>query len=218
MTYKQGRTYQNIQLMDFEEAGKYGIPKIEPFAGDLSDIEDCEWIGFNYALGEKHPENKGVHFYLDDYQFERLWRNPERYIDLLRRFKYVLAPDFSLFSDFPVALNIYNHYRKQWLTAYYQQNGVNIIPTICWSNEDSFDWCFDGVPTGSVVTVASIGVCKSEKTKQAFAKGYEEMKRRINPSTILFFGNPVVEEQSFVSNVIYIETDQQKRLRKLKMQ
>lgn len=33
-------------------------------------------IGFNELLTCKHPENAGVHFFLDDYQFERFWRMP----------------------------------------------------------------------------------------------------------------------------------------------
>lgn len=32
-------------------------------------------IGFNELLTCKHPENAGVHFFLDDYQFERFWRS-----------------------------------------------------------------------------------------------------------------------------------------------
>lgn len=37
-------------------------------------------IGFNELLTCKHPENAGVHFFLDDYQFERFWRQPQRYL------------------------------------------------------------------------------------------------------------------------------------------
>lgn len=44
-------------------------------------------IGFNELLTCKHPENTGVHFFLDDYQFERFWRQPERYVAALARFQ-----------------------------------------------------------------------------------------------------------------------------------
>lgn len=81
----------------------------------------------------------GIHFFLDDYQFMRLWNNPERYIDLLKKFNCVLSPDFSLYADYPTALQIYNHYRKHWLAACWQMYGIEVIPTICWSNEKSFE-------------------------------------------------------------------------------
>ena len=40
-------------------------------------------IGFNELLTCKHPESAGVHFFLDDYQFERFWRQPQRYLAAL---------------------------------------------------------------------------------------------------------------------------------------
>ena len=36
-------------------------------------------IGFNYAKTSK-DKNVGVHFFIDDYQFERVWNAPEKYI------------------------------------------------------------------------------------------------------------------------------------------
>lgn len=89
-----------------------------------------------------------MHFFLDDCQFNRCWNNPDRYVEILKRFKCVLSSDFSLFTDFPKALQIYNHYRKHWLGAYWQMHGIEVIPTLCWSDEESFAWCFDGEPVG----------------------------------------------------------------------
>ena len=61
-------------------------------------------IGFNELLTCRHPENAGVHFFLDDYQFERFWRQPQRYLDALSRFPLVLGPTFSLYTDFPAPI------------------------------------------------------------------------------------------------------------------
>lgn len=40
----------------------------------------------------------GIHFFLDDYQFMRLWNNPERYVDLLKNLivYYRLISAFTL--------------------------------------------------------------------------------------------------------------------------
>ena len=82
----------------FAGVGEYGIPTIQP---ELVDTEN--WIGFNYARSCEDPENHGVHFFVDDYQFVRLWNNPDAYLGRLRRFDAVCTPDFSLFTDFPKA-------------------------------------------------------------------------------------------------------------------
>lgn len=69
-----------------------------------------------------------MHFFLDDYQFERFWRQPQRYLDALAKCPLVLGPDFSLYTDFPAPIQHWNHYRNQLLTAWLQHNGVCAIP------------------------------------------------------------------------------------------
>ena len=53
--------------------------------------------------------------------------------------------------------------------------------------EDTWDWCFDGYPTNSIVAVSNLGTQKSQLERNYFDNGYFEMLRRLNPSKILFF-------------------------------
>lgn len=182
--YRNRRNYENLERQIFGGVGEYGIPQIEPVTYEGG----CDWIGFNYAKTCKEPEKKGVHFFLDDYQFNRLWTDVDRYIPMLQKFRYVMSPDFSTYTDFPKAIQIYNHYRKHWVGAYLQEAGIQVIPTISWSTPDSFEWCFDGEPQGGVVAVSSLGVMNSKEKKELFLIGYEEMVRRICPDTIIFYG------------------------------
>lgn len=184
MQYRQGCNYENLNKAIFDGTGIYGIPRLFP--------EHCNtnnFIGFNFAKTCKQPYDKGIHFFVDDYQFTRLWNNPDAYLELLKRFKCVCSPDFSTYTDFPKAIQIYNHYRKHWLGAYWQSNGITVIPTIGWSDKASFDWCFDGEPIGGVVAVSSVGTQKSKETKAAFMSGYNEMLSRLQPEIICFYGN-----------------------------
>ena len=160
------------------------IPIIEA----TNNVPDCKCIGFNYAMSYKEPENAGVHFFLDDYQFERLWNKPDKYVPILQRFRYLCAPDFSTYSDMPKVLQIYNHYRKHWLAAYWHKLGMTVIPTISWSTPDSFDWCFDGEPEGGVVAIGTAGTQRSKASRTAFLEGYNVMIERLHPCEILLFG------------------------------
>lgn len=175
--------FENLDRMCVMWENRYNIPEIEP-----QQYDRCEWIPFNFAKTEKHPEGKGLHFFLDDYQFCRLWNRPDDYISLLKRFAYVLSPDFSMYTDTPMALQIYNHYRKHWLAAYWQMYGIRVIPTICWSTPDSYDWCFDGEPRGFVVAVSTVGCLKNKQATALFIQGYDEMLRRLDPSQVIFYG------------------------------
>ena len=195
--YRTQRNYENVQRMLFNGIGEYDIPQIESI-----QFNNAEFIGFNYARNAKEPENKAVHFFLDDYQFTRVWTEPDRYIPMLQRFKYVLTPDFSLYTDFPKPLQIYNHYRKHWIGAYWQRLGINVIPTVCWSDQKSFEWCFDGEPTQSVVAVSSVGTQNNKEKKKCFLDGYHEMVERLQPTQIIFYGRVPDECKE---NIIHIK-------------
>ena len=179
--------YLNLQDRLYEGVGQFDIPEIVP----VKNVDIREWIGFNYAktFSNRKKAHTGINFFLDDYQFERLWYAPNKYLNLLGKYGALASPDFSLYSDFPKAVQIFNHYRKHWLAAYWQEHGMTVIPTIAWSDEESFEWCFDGEPKGGVVCVSNCGCMKSEDTKKAFLVGYNEMLRRLEPSEVLFFAH-----------------------------
>nr|WP_288684338.1 DUF4417 domain-containing protein [uncultured Anaerobutyricum sp.] len=202
MNYRNTRNYENLNKRIFKGVGPYEIPQIE-----VTHFESCEFVGFNYAAQAKKREKKGIHFFLDDYQFERLWKTPDRYLSMLYDFKYVMTPDFSTYTDFPKIIQIYNHYRKHWIGAYLQENGIDVIPTISWSIPDSYEWCFDGEPEGGTVAVSSVGTQKNKKTKELFILGYKEMVRRLQPETIIFYGD-VPEECT--ENIVKIKAFQEK--------
>lgn len=176
--------FENLDKFIFSGAGKYDIPAIEP----VTEYPKGEFIPMNYAKTAKAPESKIIHCFVDDYQFARYWNKPDKYIPRLSDFKAVCAPDFSTYTDMPLAMQIYNHYRKHWLAAYWQLHGITVYPTISWSTPESYEWCFDGEPAGGIVAVSSVGTQKSKENKRLFLKGYEEMTKRLDPAWVIFYG------------------------------
>lgn len=200
--YKTQRNYENLNKAIFDGTGEYDIPALLPASYKVDN-----WIGFNYARGCEEPEIHGVHFFLDDYQFNRVWAQPDTYLNMLRKFQAVLTPDFSTFTDFPKAIQIYNHYRKHWLGAYWQTNGIRVIPTISWSDHSSYEWCFDGEPVGGTVAVSSVGTQSGKESGRLFLDGYREMMDRLNPSEIIMYGDI---PDGCEGNIIQVRSFQQK--------
>lgn len=190
--------FENLDKFIFPGVGKYGIPQIEP----VKAYPQGEFIPVNYHYTAKDTKSKIVHFFVDDYQFIRYWNTPDKYIPKLLQFAAVCAPDFSTYTDMPLAMQIYNHYRKHWLAAYWQLHGMTVYPTISWSDEQSYDWCFDGEPVGGVVAVSSVGTQQNKESKRLFLRGYEEMMKRLLPEWVIFYGK-VPEECDW--NVIRVK-------------
>ena len=179
------RNGHNLELGHFQLDGPFGIPKLVP--AHLNDR--ISWIPFNCVMSDQHRESHGVHFFIDDYLFQRAWNDPCRYAHLLSGYQAVMTPDFSMFTDYPVAVQLYNHWRKHQLGAYWQNLGLTVIPSICWSDHDSYAWCFDGEPVGGTVAVSSVGTQKNPLARALFMDGYAEMLRRLEPEKIIFFGD-----------------------------
>lgn len=183
----------NLDIANYEGVGNYNIPQLLP----ETNYDASMWMGFNYCLSNRKTIEKkaktGVHFFLADGQFERCWKDPNRYGEMLRQYNCVLSPDFSLYTSFPKAAQIWNHYRKHWIGRYWQDMGLTVIPTISWSDESSFEWCFDGEPKHSIVAVSNIGCVRSPKNHEAFMKGYKEMLKRLEPSLVLFYAHKIYD-------------------------
>lgn len=190
--------FENLDKFSFFGEGKYDIPKISP----ETEYPQGTFIPMNYAATEKAPGDNNLHCFVDDYQFARYWNQPNKYLPTIQKFRSICSPDFSTYTDMPMAMQIYNHYRKHWLAAYWQLHGITVYPTISWSTPESYEWCFDGEPVGGIVAVSSVGTQQQKESKRLFLQGYEEMMKRLSPKWVIFYGN-VPEECDW--NVIRIE-------------
>ena len=79
-----------------------------------------------------------------------------------------------------------------------------IVPTVLWGEEDTWDWCFDGLPKNSIVAVSTVGAFKKTGEKSYFLGGYNAMIETLNPSKILVFTRNFPE---LPGNVQYIRWD-----------
>ena len=206
MPYKYERFWNNLEKGIFAGDGMYGFPILRS-----EEWKPVKFIGFNYANQCRDYSGKGVHFFLDDYQFERIWTKFERNINMLSKFDAVLTPDWSMYTDWPVVVQMWNHYRKHYVGAYLQSIDVVVYPTICWSDKDSLKWCFDGEPIGGCVAVSSVGTQMRIDEKAGFMYGYDAMLERLMPKTILFNGKVPNECRG---NIVRID-EFQKKLRRI---
>lgn len=142
----------NLQMYDEKRVdGFYQMPIIK-----CDNVIPDDLIGFNYMLTSDNKET-GIHRYVDDYQFERVWNDPEKYLEDLRQYQCILSPDFSLYMNMPMAMKIWNVYRSRMIGQYWQDNGIKVVPTISWAEPETHEFCFDGIPEGSIVSVSTVG-------------------------------------------------------------
>lgn len=181
----------NLAYAQFDGVGEYDIPEMLPV--HIDNLADIPLQGFNYALKEQHPENIGVHFFLHDYQFERVWRYPDRYIEVLKKFAYVLSPQFSTYEDMPKITKIFNVYRNRWCGRYWQEHGIKVIPTFAYGGDENFEWCLDGLPKHSTIAISTMGDGRWGKFKGIY-NVWDKIQEELEPETILLYGKDLSKD------------------------
>lgn len=184
----------------FTTVGRFEIPLVEK---QIINLDDVALIAYSNTKNNDSEENrkKGVHFFIDDYKFESVYKNPEYSLGRLSQYSFLLTPDYSTYSDMNYWKQLESVSHSRWVGAYWQEQGQNVIPTISWSTPKSFDFCFEGVERNAIVAIGMIG-CK--RSKQEFLLGYSEMLKRIEPSHIICFGTPFKEMEGNLIVVDYL--------------
>lgn len=193
----------------FPSNNDLGIPDLQPFTGEVPDF----FIPWNDRVrSDRKLSRSARHFFLDDYRFESLWNMPGRYNQRIRECGAVLSPDFSLWVDQPKATQIWNTFRNRWLGVLWQREGVPVIPTVTWAEPASYEFCFQGLPKGSIVAVSTVGCIRSKDARDLFVAGYKEMLNVLEPKRVLIYGKPI-EEVSGLATAYHFPTRWEKRSR-----
>lgn len=173
----------------YPSSNKYGIPDLEPpTIEELPEPPIC-LIPYNIRVrSDLGYADAALHFFIDDYRFELAWSHPEQAFQRVSKSWLALTPDFSLYTDYPTVAQIWNTYRNRWCGAFWQSRGITVVPSVSWSDESSFDFCFDGIHKNSPVAISTQGIKWDEQTINYFETGYNEMISRISPRFVICYG------------------------------
>lgn len=188
---ERDRTYDIYRLYEYDgerTAGYYQFPTLKACHYVPEDL-----IGFNYVKSWKGKrEGLGVHFYIDDYQFERIWTHPYENIERLKGFGCVLTPDFSTYWDMPMAMKIWNIYRMRLIGQMMQDAGLRVIPIIRGLGDKTLDWCFEGIEPGGVLSYSTIGLPKINAAfKDICRREVTGAIERLKPECIILYGKDI---------------------------
>jgi hypothetical protein len=120
----------------------YGVPLL-----DITMQANCleaPFAGWG-TVPRKDKMTGTYHFYVEDYRFENIWKNP---LDIVNSSCHsIVEPNFSVFDDMPKAVALWQMYRKRWLSRWFQSAGITIFVDLNISERHT-DLRLLGVPGG----------------------------------------------------------------------
>ena len=194
---KKQELVRNEFLYHNMSAGKYEFPIIKKQNIDVNKIKFLSFV--DAKKDDNENKDKTIHFFTYEWKFEKVYQNADEELEKLKQYYAVLSPDFSIFTNMPLALQIESIFKNRWCGAYWQSKGLKVIPTVSWGDERSFHFCFDGIEEGSIVAVSTY---YRENCEEEFMLGYNEMLKRIKPSMVLCYDEPFKEMQGNIKEFL----------------
>ncbi len=169
--------------------------------------ESLDFDLFSYKDRNKHREGKwAVHFFQNDYTFiKAVTDRLEETTSTLANCDVLFAPDFSLYVNTPVFINMQNVFRSRFAAAYWQSIGFNVIQTASWGNANSFSYCFEGLAEHSVTAVCGIGHDHCTQAKHLWQYAVRRLIKEKSPTKLIVYGGKQDEMSDIGIPVIYYE-------------
>jgi hypothetical protein len=201
----------------FNSSCLYGIPPLKEdmiLDSEIDDIcakasqftqEDKIYLVLYNQFAVNHKYNNAVvGFFLHDHIFESVFNDPISCVRKLTNanIKGILAPNFSIWSDEPIALQIFNWYKTQWTSRFFQENGIKVMPTLNWGDERTYDFCFSGIPSNLNTVICQCRNLNNEIARKRFIKGLIEAKERLNFNLIYIYGGNIESTNKFLKENI----------------
>ena len=157
------------------------------------EFVERDWCNLN-AIGLQNLSSKADYkdfillMFNYDYRLNTLWNNPLKKVGLFQNFYAIGTPDYSIYPQMNINDIRHNVYMSRWLGKTWQNYGCKVYPTIGWALPDTYDIVFGGVEKGSIVILSTLGCQNNE---EVFLSGFFEMKRRLEPSLIIVYGDMI---------------------------
>ncbi len=181
-------SYTDIFKAKYLTEAQFSIPYNFPLFKKTDTIPQ-KLIPFDKISNAREEDHDAfVHFFLPDVSFERIWKNPEKYIRQLKKFAGCILPDFSLCYDFPYPLQLFNCYRNRVLGFILSSNLIPVIMNVSFADCRTYDFCCNGIEPGGLIAIGSLGTMRNPENRAIFIAGLEYIIRRLKPCTLLIYG------------------------------
>lgn len=189
----------NAFMVDGADFGRYDIPFCPTTATKLPKRqvtwEEAKQIHKKNIFNKEtdYFEDAFVNWNIDDYKFDGcrgIWHDHGFVLEVLRHFSGAITPDFSTNQDFPEALKIYATYRMRAYGYWLGHNGIEVINNVRWGSEETFKYCFEGIPINSIVAIGTVGGGPRKLVdRDRFETGLYKMVEVLQPHTVIVYGS-----------------------------
>jgi hypothetical protein len=141
------------------------------------------------------------HFYVDDYRFEAIWKNPSNILQ--SDCTTIFEPNLSLFDTTPISYGLFLIYKKRWISRFFQEEGIKVYADLNVAKKFQ-EYNIMGIPDGynAFCTRGYSGRLSYLIEELEIAKKISGLKE---PNFVIYGGGKEIKEFAAQNNLTYIQ-------------
>lgn len=140
-------------------------------------------------------------FYVDDYRFEAIWKDPSKVV--MSGCNAIVEPNLSLYDTTPIAYGLQQIYKKRWIASYFQECGIDVYVDLNVASKFR-EYNRMGIPKGYNAFATRGYGDRIEYLKQEIDIAREISGKEI-PNMIVYGGGAKIKEICAEYQIIYVE-------------
>lgn len=127
-------------------------------------------------------------FFSPDKTFERVRRNPRKYLHFFKRTAGIIGFDFSIHDDMPMIKQKTQINENLSLTFFYGNQGIPVIPNVRCGVDELLPEFLEAIPKHSMIAIGTHGFCKAIREQCEWYCFLERIIKELEPRTIVVYG------------------------------
>lgn len=195
-------TFADMLLDDriFNSNNEYEIPTLRKDMMALSGlvVPFAPW-GADSRL---RTDVQTYHFYVDDYRFEAIWKDPSKLVN--SGCSVIVEPNLSLYETTPVAYGLHMIYKKRWISRWLQEKGIRVYVDLNVASK-FYEYNQIGIPKGY-----NAFCTRGYADRLVYTKMELDIARQISgvetPNMLVYGGGKAVKQFCQENGLIYVES------------
>lgn len=198
--YDDKEAFYRSMLNDclYESNNEFDIPNLlmEKQAGKLQ-LPFAPW-GADSRL---RKDVATYHFYVDDYRFEAIWKDPVKV--LTSGVKALVEPNLSVYDTTPIAYGLHQIYKKRWIARFFQECGLLIYADLNVSTKFK-DFNKMGIPDGFDAFFTRGYSDRLDYLKDEFQTA-RQISGKDSPNLLVYGGGDTIREFCIKKSLVYVQ-------------
>lgn len=146
-------------------------------------------IPFNKIYKVKNIEDYYICFYCRDVDFNKIKKNPRRYVSLLQKSKGIIGFDYSIYTDMPKIVQKKQMFDNLALTYFFGKQGIKVIPNLRYGIEEISKNFLEAIPKNKLVAIGTYGFIKTINEQNVWFEHLLKIIDEVNPKGIVIYGS-----------------------------